>query len=370
MSTINDYWSGRGESDHNAEWAGANPAEYWTRKYGEALNWKRGQAELEARRKAEELRIKMAEQKKKYEENLKKRYDAYQKSFEDYKTQFLTQSTSAKNGLNQMKGQLQQSAADQSNQLGGLLSTLLGKYDEGLTNAQGKFSQFKDYSSSLANQALAFESGVGNDITGLLSQTPQYYTPNLFVPDLASFATQAPQVSSLMNQGLSKFNETYGWNQDRLKQETSPYQSQFENQKQALGSSISNLGDSFINTTSKLYNPGLYDQSDYNRALSTEQSLSQSLRQQEQGVLSQLNDMFNYASTFANKAENAYNTEKANRLNERQAIQTQQQNNMVGQKTSQLEKEAAQQVTNRRQNTMMSFNPYTSNLISQLTRGY
>ena len=173
-----------------------------------------------------------------------------------------------------------------------------------------------------------------------------------------------------MQQANDTYQKTYGWNPDLLKQNTDPYNQQFESQKQQLGQSVNNLGNSFIQQAQGLYNPGMYDQSQYNSALATEQSLSQRLRQGEQGVLSQLNDMYNYASSYANKADNAFNTEKANRLNERATIQGQMQQDQMGNKLGQAESNAAQQVSNRRQNTMLSFNPDNQNLLSYLTRGY
>jgi hypothetical protein len=247
---------------------------------------------------------------------------------------------------------------------------MLGQYDTGFNTLSSKFGEFKDFSSANTQSGDDLASQFGINANQQLSQQPMSYTPNIYIPDVSTLISAANKIDPLMQQAQAKFQETYGWNQDRLKQETEPYANSYNQQKSSLGQSISGLGNSFIQQAQQLYNPGMYDQSQYNSALSTEQNLSQRLRQGEQGVLSQLNEMFNSASTFANKAENAYNTEKANRLNERAAIQGQQQNDMIGSRVGQAEKNAAQQVSNRRQNTMLSFNPENQNLLSYLTRGY
>jgi hypothetical protein len=371
MSTINEYWGARdGGSDHNAEWAGANPAEYWTRKYGEALNWKRGQAELAARQHAEETRLKIEAENKKWQDSLKQQSDQYAAQNEQTKAYFQSMSDEASGKAAALRSGLSEAAWNQKNQLSGLLTNMLGSYDTSFNTLKGQLGAYTDnaYAAQLAGTQSADE--FAKLSTSLLGTAIQAYNPNLYKPEVATLQAQQSKPGEVFKQAQDKQQETYGWNQAKLKEVQDPYNKGFADKQANTSKAFTDLGTTITNADASVGKAGIYDQGTYNANLSKEASLSQQLRASEQGVLSQLNDMFNYSSTYLNKAESDYNTEKSGRLNERATIQAQQYNDQLGNKVGQAEKGAAQQVNNRRQNTNMSFNPESQNILSYLTRGY
>jgi hypothetical protein len=373
MSTINDYWSQReGGSDHNAEWAGANPAEYWTRKYGEALNWKRGQAELEARRQAELLRQQQEQKKAELSQQLEQKRNEYLTRFNETKSRFEQQAAQSRTQNAALKQSLSNQVGADKSKFSDLMTGLLSQYDQGFNTFSNKLNEFKDYSSQTGLLSQMNAENMDAVANQLLALNPQQYNPNMYQPDINTLSSAATNSDSLFNQAVAKYKETYGYDQSRVDSAVNPLTSQYNTQRGNVSQGLASLGQSFVDEASNLYNPGLYDQRDYNAAVSQEQNLSQRLRQNEQGVLSMLNDMFNSASTFANKADLANAQEKSNRLNERATIVGQQQESQLANKLGQAENSSAQQVANRRQNTMMSFNPQSqqSNLLSFLTRGY
>lgn len=369
MDTINEYWSQReGGSDHNAEWAGAAPEEYWMRKYGEALNWKRGKMEEKARLEAEQRRKQVEAEKERLTKEAKRRQDEFKRQADQYRQQFSESLANSRNKSIELANQLRQNASTQNSSLGGLLSGLLGSYDTAFNNLQQKSSNFSSSIDSLLGQANSVSDNFSNGTASDLLQNAGVYSPNLYLPDVLNLAAAGSTIEPLLNKGLNRMQETYGWNPDRVKQETQPMVQQYGNQYGLLSSMMSSLGNNVANQLSGMPQAGVYQSGQYNNILSQEANVSQQLRQQEQGVLSQLNNMFNLASTYSNQAENAFNSEKANRLQERSGMLAQQQENKLGTKLGQMESNAAQQVNKRRQGTNLSFNP-NDNLLSYLTRG-
>ena len=367
MDTINEMWAAKG-NDHNAEWAGAAPEEYWMRKYGEALAWKRNQLEIKAQQAAELRRKQVEAEKAKLQGEAQRRKDEFQAKTTQYRQQFSDALIGAQNQNKALAEQLGLNANDQKSYLGGLLSSLLGSYDTAFNNLQSKAGDFSNNIDSLINQADLTGENYSNANASDLMQNINTYTPNLYLPNIQNLAAAGSTIEPLLGQGLNRMKETYGWNPDRVKQETQPIIGQYGNQYGMLSNMVNSLGNSVANQLTGMPQAGLYQSSRYNDILSQEANVSQQLRQQEQGVLSQLNSMYNLASTYSNQAENAFNSEKANRLQERSGLLAQQQENKLGTQLGQMESNAAQQVNKRRQATDLSFSP-NNYLLSYLTRG-
>lgn len=365
MDIINQMWADRG-NDHNAEWAGANPEEYWMRKYGEALAWKRGKMSEQAEKDALYTKRIMEEQRNTMEGELRGRKEAFQRQANESKSNISANYANYANLISGLKSTYGQKLAGDSQAMSQALTNLLGAYDTAYGNVQSKLNSSSQNYESLLNQSQQSANNFGLASQGFMNETPRMLNPELYTPDLGTMMGYYGQAIPTFLEGQKKYEETYGgWNDAKLQEVTQTPTQQFQQAQNNTTSGINNLSGILSNANVP---GGVFGGSQYDTALAQQNSLNQQIRSMEQGILSQINDMFNIASTFANNANNAFNTEKANRLQERGAMQAQQSEDELTQKASQFENNAAQQVSTRREQTGLAFNP-EQQLLSLLTRG-
>lgn len=358
---LDEYFNATNEP-WNSEWYGAAPGEYMARMSRQAAAWKRNQLEVKAQKDAELTRQAMEAQKKSMQDSFYERKRGFQQQFaqqrDQYNAQYAQYLTQNQDLKNTYQGRL---TADYAG-LEGALTNLLNSYD----TAYGKFGQQLDAGmarfNSLGQQAQAAGGG-GNYPT----DTPSPFIPQFYTPDLMGIMSGYNQATPLLQQGINTLNETYGnWNPGKIEQVLNPIQQQYQAQQQNVNAGINQLATLIGNAPVQA---GVYGSADLAGAYAGQENFNQQLRSMEQGVLSQLANMFNLASSFAANAENMQQGEKANRLNEKEALTAQKSEAELGAKRNQYEQNAAQQVSDRLGATGMSFNPEQTNLLSLLTRG-
>jgi hypothetical protein len=253
--------------------------------------------------------------------------------------------------------------------LSGLMTQLTSQYDQSFANLSSQLGSYKGDTSAIQSLMQNLTQNYQNAALNILKEPTRTYTPNLYKPNLGAASAKSSAASSLYDQATKKNAETFGWNPARVSEVNTPLSSTMSALQSSYQSAVGGLNEKLSRFPARLAQAGEYSLGGYNDNVSLEESLNQKLRQREQGILSLVNDMYSQASTFANQAENTYNVEKSGRLSERQSIQSGEASAQLGQKVNQAEANAAQQVTSRRRNTGMSFNP-NNQLLSYLTRGY
>ncbi len=363
---LSEYFAAN-PGEWNAEWHGANPEEHLMRRYREASAWKRNQLDIKAQRDAEIHRQRMEKWRESQMAALQSRKEGWQRQFDEKKHLIRSGHDKYRNFSRNLHSTYQQQLGADASHLQGALGRLLGAYDTAYSGLDDRFTQSQQRFDSLIADAQQAANDFGGEAQRLQMPEMQMYSPNIYEPDIMTMLSDYAQVNPLWQQGYATLGKTYGdWNQPRIDEIMGVYQPQMDASKQAVLQGLGNFSQ-YVEDLGGSLGAGIYNVSDYNQQLAAENNINQDLRQMEQGILSQISNMFNLASTFANSSENLFNTERSQRLGERGQIQAQQVEADLATKQQQVEQNAAQQTSSRRRQTEIAFDP--ANILSFLTRG-
>lgn len=358
MGLINEYWADRG-NDHNAEWAGANPAEYWMMKTGEAMSWRRGKMQEKAQKQAEAYKKAQEKYIQEEQQKLAKNKDEWlnltnreRSGAEQYYNAFI-------NRYQNLANQYTASAQQDYNSLFGTFAQLAQRQGTNTGQLQAKSRNIIDELKGLATTP-----GKNLDIFG----TPTNYedgnyhvqpNPDVSLPFLgASLEEQETKIKDIgrkWNESLDyaskaaqTVTDTYGWNPEKTDKKLGELE-------------LGMLADpnSLTQMLEQIYTAPAGADAHY---LSRWDARTQRVTDHMNSELDRMR--MSYEEALREQEE-----QKAFRIREKANIQGSKEESRVQGKALKAEQQQAKQVSSRRKQTGQAFNP-NSRLLSYLTRGY